>query len=278
MNTLHQAAIGLLIFSLTISFEKSLADGEVSLVGTRDAIQSLTNRRIFFGHQSVGGNIVEGLEDIFNIESISAPSIININGKVIPNVGSGFYHGYLGNNGSPDTKNVAFARVIIESSGKLDVAFFKYCYLDIDASTDVKKVFEQYRSMMSKLRLKYPKIKFIHVTDPLTTVQTGTKAWIKRLLGKPLGGYDANRKPNEYNEYVRKQYYGKEPIFDLAEIESQLPDGSHVTYDYEGKCYPALAQMYTDDGSHLNEAGKRRVAEKLIGFLSTLVLKQTASY
>jgi hypothetical protein len=277
MSTLHEVAISFLLLSLAISSENSLAGGESSMVSTREAIQSLKSRRIFFGHQSVGGNIVEGIEDIFRRDGIGISNIKNLKGGALPNIGSGFYHDYLGKNGSPETKNAAFARVIDESSGRMDVAFFKYCYLDIDAGTDVNKTFELYRSMMVELKSKYPKVKFIHVTDPLTTVQTGAKAWIKRILGRPLGGYDDNRKRNEFNEYMRKQYNGKEPIFDLAEIESRLPDGSHVTYNYDGKNYYALAPMYTNDGGHLNEEGKRRVAEKLIRFLSALMQKQTGS-
>jgi len=70
---------------------------------------------------------------------------------------------------------------------------------------------------------------------------------------------------------MRQEYQENGNLFDIAEIESTLPDGSKVTYDYMGNTYYALAPQYTNDGGHLNEAGRRIVvAQQLLLFLARL--------
>jgi lysophospholipase L1-like esterase len=106
------------------------------------------------------------------------------------------------------------------------------------------------------------------VTLPLTTVQTGLKAFAKRLLGRAPYGTVENVRREEYNELLRAAYAGREPLFDLARIESTAPDGSAVRVRWQGAVAPALAAQYTDDGGHLNVEGRRRAARELIAVLA----------
>jgi hypothetical protein len=99
------------------------------------------------------------------------------------------------------------------------------------------------------------------------------KAWwkslkdrIKDLIGK-TNFYD-NRKRNQFNEMMRNEYSGKEPLFDLAKIESTYPDGKELTSIKDGKVQYTLIPDYTYDGGHLNERGRIMVAEKLLLFLA----------
>jgi len=69
---------------------------------------------------------------------------------------------------------------------------------------------------------------------------------------------------------LRKEYEGKEPLFDIAKFESTLPDGSRTSFSENGKIYYCLASNYTTDGGHLNDLGKKVVAEQLLLFLSKL--------
>jgi hypothetical protein len=112
---------------------------------------------------------------------------------------------------------------------------------------------------MARLRQAFPGVRFVHVTSPLTVVQSGPKAWIKRLMGRPLGGVAANVSRERFNALVRKEYAGREPLFDLAQVESRLPDGRTVTFQEGGTTYPALADGYASDGKHLNDLGARWV-------------------
>jgi hypothetical protein len=69
---------------------------------------------------------------------------------------------------------------------------------------------------------------------------------------------------------MRREYGGREPLFDLAAVESTRPDGSRETLSLGGKTAFALHPGYTNDGSHLNEVGRRRAAEALLTLLARL--------
>lgn len=232
--------------------------------------QNLSLKKIYFGHQSVGFNIIDGIKDIMKenhqiklniIETIN-PSDLN---------SPAFTHSPVGRNMNPKSKSDAFAGLINERLGnKVDIAFFKFCYVDIVPETNVSKLFEEYESTMSSLRAKYPRIVFVHFTVPVTTLQSGPKALMKKIIGRPVGGYEDNIKREEFNEKLRKRYAGKEPVFDLAFIESTNEAGSRVTFTHKGKTGYILAFEYTNDGGHLNDRGRKIVAEQLLIFLSKL--------
>jgi len=77
-------------------------------------------------------------------------------------------------------------------------------------------------------------------------------------------------KRNEFNAMLRHAYVGREPFFDLAKLESTFPDGSQSTFTKDGNIYAALVPDYTNDGGHLNEKGRRIVAEHLLVYLAQL--------
>ena len=81
---------------------------------------------------------------------------------------------------------------------------------------------------MTELKTAYPHVTFVHVTVPLTITQAGVKAWVKSAIGKPVFGVQENAVRNRYNELIRDEYRGHEPLFDLASWESTGPDG-HLT-------------------------------------------------
>lgn len=229
-----------------------------------EAWQKLSQKKIYFGHQSVGFNIIDGIKDVMkenpqiklNIVETSSPSDFTA---------PLFGHSTVGNNTDPKSKCDAFAGFIDKGLGnKTDIAFFKFCYVDILPGTDVNKVFEDYKNTMSTIGKIYPRTTFVHITTPLTTIQTGPKAWIKKIIGKPVSGYDDNIKREQFNEMLRKQYNGKEPIFDLAMIESINPNGSRISFTQNGQTGYVLVLQYTNDGGHLNEMGRKRIAEQLL--------------
>jgi hypothetical protein len=259
-------------FALLISCDQGKVENKEMKL--HDVILSLKNYRIFFGHQSVGGEIIDGIEQLARQNGVNDLGVVEMHGMQIPMDGKGIYHGLLGKNEHPDTKNAAFKKVLSDAKGNIDIAFFKYCFIDINDGTDVNRMFTHYQDTMTELRRAYPDVTYIHVTAPLTTIQTGPKAWIKRFLRRPLSGYEENKKRNEYNDLLRKKYMDKEPLFDLAYIEAHSPNGEPTTYRYNGKTYYGLTTMYTYDGAHLNEFGRAKVAEELVVFLSKLAEKR----
>lgn len=239
------------------------------------AWDELSKQKIYFGHQSVGNNIIMGLQDVIKDNPQVKLSIVETSNPDLFKTPL-FAHSRVGKNEDPLSKNRAFAEVVENGiGGKADFAFFKYCYIDIPRDADVEKLFNDYKQTMMILKTRYPDTTFIHVTVPLTIVQTGPKVLIKRIIGRPIGGYDENIKRNEFNMLLRKEYESKEPIFDLAEAESVHPDGRKQTFENGGKTYAALIPGYSYDGRHLNESGRRIVAEKLLIFLADLAQQKT---
>lgn len=234
------------------------------------ACKKLSKKRIYFGHQSVGFNIIDGIKDVMkenpqiklNIVETSDPSEFNI---------PLFAHSRVGKNTDPKSKIDAFANFVEKGIGdNANIAFFKFCYVDVNAKTDVEKVFADYQNTISRLKERYPGTEFIYITVPFTARQTGIKAWIKKLIGRPIGGYDDNIKRNEFNDLLRNEFKGKEPVFDLAMIESTFPDGARSSFTKEGRTYYSLVPDYTHDGGHLNELGRKIAAEQLLILLADL--------
>jgi hypothetical protein len=232
-------------------------------------IADLATKKIFFGHQSVGSNIIQGIRELMSTEprlkinvvksadpqSIPAPAIVEFE---------------IGRNGDPRSKNEAFAAILDKGMGAQGgIAMFKYCYVDIDSSTDVQKMFTDYRAEINTLKAKYPALKIAHITVPLTTVEPTTKAWIKSMLGRTTT-QDVNAKRNEFNNLLRKTYSGVDPIFDLAEVESTQSDGTRSYFTRDGEKIYTLAPEFTTDGGHLNEAGRRAAAKVLLQVLAKL--------
>lgn len=230
----------------------------------------LSQKKIYFGHQSVGFNIIDGIKDIMTCNPQIKLNIIETTNPV--NLDSpALAHAPVGKNMNPNSKCDAFAELMNNGFGnKTDIAFLKFCYIDFASGTNVEELFKTYESIMSFLRTKYPQVVFIHVTVPLTTPQRGLKALIKKTIGKPVAGYEENIRREEFNEKMRKHYSGKEPVFDLALIESTTETGNRVTFSYKGDTGYSLAPEYTNDGGHLNERGRKIVAEQLLIFLSKL--------
>jgi hypothetical protein len=237
------------------------------------ALQELSQRRIFFGHQSVGYNIIDGIKDVMK----ENPQIkLNIAKTRKPSDFSAplFGHSDIGKNDDPTSKTDDFVGIIEQGLGdKVQIVFFKFCFVDVVAGTDVDRLFNDYRSKLAALKEKYPSVALIHWTVPLMTVQTGPKAWIKTLIGRPLEGYDDNISRQQFNDKLRKEYNGKELLFDLAAIESTKPDSSRLSFIKDGKTGYALVPQYTTDGGHLNEMARKLVAEQLLVLLANIANK-----
>jgi hypothetical protein len=215
-------------------------------------LDSLTRARVFFGHQSVGANILEG------IRALVAPRTL------------GWVDAMIGTNERPLSKLEAFRAAVTSGPGKgAELALMKFCYVDFNAETNVASLFDTYKKTLAALRAECPTTTFVHVTVPLTTVASGAKAWVKKRMGSPVWGELENEKRHAYSELVRAEYRGKEPVFDLAAVESGEPTRPQ-RFDLAGKSVPMLAASYTDDGGHLNAAGRRAAAQELLSLLAKL--------
>src|SRR5262249_16824715 len=132
----------------------------------------------------------------------------------------GILHFMVGENGAPETKIDDFRKTLgAHAFGDVDIALMKFCFVDFDVAADPAKLATDYENLVDTLQREQPQTRFVAVTVPLETIQTGAKAWIKRTLGREPGGYESNARRYAFNEALR-HHYAPSQLFDLAHAES----------------------------------------------------------
>lgn len=217
---------------------------------TAAALRSAARTRVFFGHQSVGGNIMKGVTALYKADSMSAPPFVEVSAVSTGLPGSGGFlaHAFIGENGDPLAKIADFDAILRAGvGGRVDVALMKLCYADITAKSDVAGVFDRYAAVIAGLERDFPKVRFLYATVPLKTNRPADN--IARAA---------------YNELVRREYQETGRLYDIAAIEATAPDGSRVSGVEGGQAFDSLFGGYSTDGGHLNEVGTRTAAAPLL--------------
>lgn len=236
----------------------------------RADLEAVSRRRIYFGHMSVGSNVMEGVRELAEREKV--PLRIVFGAPPLPATGPAFVHGALPENGAPLRKLESFTdKLGPRTDADPEIALMKFCYVDFGADTDAKALLARYQATITELRGLHPRTAFVHVTAPLTRVppEAGARAFAKRLLGRVPREVLENARRAEYNELLRAAYPG-DAFFDLAAVESTYPDGRRETFELDGRPIPALVPAYTDDGGHLNVDGRARAARALLAVLAAV--------
>ncbi len=239
--------------------------GSIENVGI--LLQKAVKHNIFFGHQSVGWNIISGIEKWEEEAGIKLLKIESRDFKDIDD--ASFTHFAVGKNADPKAKIDDFVSLVgtIPKAAE-SIAFFKFCYVDIIASTNTDELFDYYKERMHYLKNEYPNINIVLMTVPLTGIQKGWKSMVKKLLSKVPYGYLENIKRSEFNNMLVEEFSGVFPIFDLARVESTLPEGTINTFSYKEAEYPCVPDFYTSDLGHLNDYGAKVVSFNLLAFLA----------
>jgi hypothetical protein len=173
-------------------------------------------------------------------------------------------HTKVGKNEQPVSKCQDFQRILDQQlAGRVDVALFKFCYIDFNDTSDVDAIFQTYSRTMDELKQRHPDIIFIHVTAPLRSVDRGPGVWAREIFGRPNRVKLANVSRNEFNRRL-KERYPADPIFDLAAVMSAYPDGRRESFKLDGNTYDSLVPAYTDDGGHLNAVGRTHAAAEFV--------------
>jgi len=231
----------------------------------------LAGKKIYFGHQSVGLNIINGISEIMrdlpniklNLQETNQPESFN---QPI------FAHSQVGKNLNPISKCDDFKRVMENGVGdKADLAFFKFCYVDINKDTDVDSVFRYYVQTISYLKEKYPKVIFIHFTVPLTVVPNDSIPKIIKLFKTNSQVELNNVRRNDFNKLLKEKFDKEGLVFDLARYESTDINGNEKFFEIQGNKYPSLLPEYSYDGGHLNEVGKVIITKYFLTFLTRVV-------
>jgi len=241
----------------------------------KKALENVRKLRVFFGHQSIGSNILNGIREIENQFDGGKINFIEVGKENLPKDGF-FAHGKIGENESPESKCDAVKNILRGGLGNhVDVALFKLCFIDIRGKDKEKEILDLYKGTLTSLRSEFPKVKFIPITVPLTVNEKAWKYMIKKMLKRETEK-DNNAKRNEFNRLLKEVFRG-EAIFDLAEIESSRPNGGREEFKLGENTYYSLVPEYSSDGSHLNDYGSKMVGKELILFLGRLIPEKEKS-
>lgn len=231
----------------------------------KDDLELLARSKVVFGHQSVGENVLAGLAALAKEEGVT---LRVVQGREATLLGEpGLVHDLIGENEDPSRKVKDFGALVTSLGPGAQVAAMKLCYVDFDQPRDPVRLLAEYQREVAALREKFPGLTVLHVTAPLTIVQTGLKAVVKDLLGKGRWGRKFNIARHAYNETLRAAVKG-EPLFDLAEAQAGTgPDRCVDVVD--GQAIPCLRPALSDDGGHLNARGQREVARAFVAALAS---------
>jgi hypothetical protein len=239
----------------TPSYTAVAAEG--AALAEAEQLEAVAQQRIFFGHMSVGENILDGLNRVYAAHDVDPPMVLEIAPGESPDLPSdGFLvHALIGENRHPVGKLENFDATLRAGLGEqVDVAALKFCYIDIRWNSDVEALFSRYQDTLSQLESDYPDVQFVHLTVPLTTGPYGIRDHLKIVAGR-----NDNAARERYNDLMR-QSYGEGELFDLAMLEATDPDGVLRA--------PQLLSGYSSDGAHLNAVGSERLAAELVAHLA----------
>lgn len=220
---------------------------------TAQKLTALKSKRILFGHQSVGANMVDGIPALYSSYSVSSPTIISNLSQINSASGGFFAEFYVGENGDPVGKTADFNATVRQYASKLDFALMKFCFIDILDGVNVNQVFNAYRSVMDGLVNDFPAIKFVYTTAALDEYNIDNAVTREQL-----------------NTLIRNQYASTGRLFDLAAVESTRPNGTRVSGTSGGNTYYQLYDSYSSDGGHLNATGEQVLDTALFTLLANL--------
>jgi hypothetical protein len=235
------------------------SQGSVASGITADDLAKVSRTRVFFGHQSVGMNVLDGVPGVYADHGVAVPPIEQERTHL--DARGGFVsHAFIGENGKPLLKIGDFDAKMRSGIGRhTDVALMKLCYVDLTSDTNVAALFARYRETVAILERDFPKVTFVHVTVPLMTEQGSLSKLKSRLTGSSRGGPAENVARERLNALIRREY-ARGQLFDLAAAESTAPDGSRAAGTHEGERYYRLYDGYASDSGHLNGEGARVAA------------------
>lgn len=252
-------AAALLALAPACSVETSPApDVRIMIDDTlKQDLTTLRGSRVFFGHHSVGQNILDGLA------TLSKEAGIEVKLEDAP----------VGQNTRPLEKFRDFAERAERDPGDgTQLMLMKLCYVDFNPRTDVDELIRGYVQAVQRVRKARPAVRIVHVTPPLCVRPSDLKSTLNRTLGRPVWEDQSNAKRMAFSRKLRESFPG-EPFFDLASVESTRPDGAAEQHDVGGQPVPMLWPGYSNDGGHLNATGQLLAAKAFAHSLAVALRK-----
>jgi hypothetical protein len=235
--------------------------------------------RTFFAHQSVGADILAGIDQLARDGSAVARvlDLARAGAAAEPDLTHSLLiiHERIGANREPLTKIAAFRAVLAaKHRPEIDVAMLKFCYIDIATQADAEALWRHYEAAIEELSTAHPGVRLVHCTVPLRSLPEGLYARLRLTLGRGLGrrhpAIAANRARDWFNGQLRQRFGGGHRLFDLAALESRRANGKPCELIDAGTRVPSLAREWTYDGGHLNDRGRTMAAAAFLEFLQKL--------
>ena len=206
------------VFMAAIALMLSSASHAGSL---RDDLNTLAHERVYFGHQSVGKNILDGLKELSEAQGVPVKIAERPGPQACTVPGSA--------TSSSRRTGIRCASSPISSSrsargSQADLALVKFCYVDINADTDMRALFDAYRKTIDELRAK------THARSSSTSAAFDDGAdraeGVDEAASRPCTLRHHRQREARPIQHARRTYAGREPIFDLARVESIAADGT----------------------------------------------------
>lgn len=200
-------------------------------------LQRLRDARVFWGHQSVGRDLIGGASSLgYPFTTVSSAADY---GAVH------FGEALIAENRDPQRKIRSFTELFVNRTigSAVQVAAFKFCWIDFSRSTDLDALLSQYAEAVASAQQRYPNVRFVHVTPPLTSDEPRE-----------------NRVRIEFGRRLRERYSTRAVVLDLSEIQSTRDDGSRCVRDGSA----VLCDQFRSDEGHFNPDGARRAAKAFL--------------
>ncbi|WP_051191953.1 hypothetical protein [Microbacterium luticocti] len=246
-------------------------------------LDALVRVRVLFGHQSIGMSILDAVPALFARAGMPAPQIADVAWPQVRDTADpAFAHAWIGANGDPLGKIDDFASIFDRPlADSVDIALMKLGAVDITATTDIRAVFEAYSTTMDRLAREHPGTVFVYATVTLTTQGDEGRPVAASEVGAPPatppGTGTDNARREQYNALVRERYGDTGRLFDIADLESRLPDGRVLAAEQDGVRYRVMNPAVSSDGLHLNAAGASALATALLDLLGPVAERLVAA-
>jgi hypothetical protein len=234
---------------------KTGAAGRSGIAVTMKAWDAVQGHRLNFAHESVCQNVVDGIRELAETQPGTQGDIIESCAPSTVN-GPGIVRFAPEQKSESVSSNRDFPAVGDSCSVSASaIVAIKYCDVDVTPSRDVPKFFGDDQVLVAEARLSHLPLMIAHAIVPLPSADTLNKATAQQVMGRDVRrDLDVNR--NAYNALVRRAYSGTEPIFELANAESTLPDGARTFFMVDKDTGFTLAEQYTAAGGRPNDHGK----------------------
>ena len=93
-----------------------------------------------------------------------------------------------------------------------------------------------------------PDLVIVHATAPLLSDGLGKRDAIRKWFGFGTSNDGSNLIRNQFNDLMRTEF-GRDPLFDVARMESTRPDGTRTGFRKDGKFICTMATSHLRRGA-----------------------------